>query len=130
MRLRDEFRTNDDFRHILTFLDEYAACSDEDEKAALAETFAGTVTQEMRVAFAMFLEDIAMAMKSGALKAVVANYSFGHYAILCWENEPFWRDLGRDDPYWVALRYLVWRMKLHRKILKAAPWLIAFSLRV
>jgi hypothetical protein len=71
-----------------------------------------------------------MAMKSGALRARVANYSFGHYAILCWENAPFWEELGQDDPYWAVLKYFVWWMKVHKRILTAVRWLAVFSLRV
>ncbi|HEX3502261.1 MAG TPA: hypothetical protein VHU22_02585 [Xanthobacteraceae bacterium] len=131
-KLRDEFRTNENFSPIFAFLEKYEASSSEEAKEKLGRTFTSAVTVDERSEFAAFLEDIAMTMKSGALKARVANYMFGYYAIICWENEPFWRGLreSKDDPYWALLKNFVWWMKFHRRILKAVPSLVVFSLKV
>jgi hypothetical protein len=129
IKLREEFRTKPSFGKIMEFLETYAA-SEEADKPALGETFLREVDRDTRLEFAAFLDDLAMIMKSGALRARVANYMFGYYAILCWKNDPFWTGLDRDGPYWALLKYFIGWMKLHQWLLERAPWLVALSLRI
>jgi len=105
VKLSDEFRTNNDFASILVFLDEYEDCP-EPNKKELAERFTKTVSVDTRSEFAAFLEQVAITVQSGAMKGRLANYMCGHYAILCWENEPFWIGVrkSKDEEYWAILK--------------------------
>jgi hypothetical protein len=78
-----------------------------------------SIRVDTRSEFASFLEDVAITMKAGALKAPVVNYMFGYYAILCWKSEPFWVNLreGKDDPDWALLRKFACQMAAERELL-------------
>lgn len=129
--LRKKFRENDKFDEIFAWLDKYDEAEDERDKA-VARLKLSEIPYGDRYEFVALLEDIAMAMNSGALKPRVANYMFGHYAILCWEVDEFWVHLreGKDEPYWALFKRFVKRLEWRRKILERFPRLAAMSMRI
>lgn len=131
MGLRQKFRENADFDPIFAALDEYADTETDDETAT-ARLKLSSLPYSSRYEFVALLDDIAMAMNSGTLRPRVANYSFGYYAIVCWEVDAFWTDLreDKDDPYWSLFRRFVRRIEYRQKILRKFPRLVAFSLWV
>jgi hypothetical protein len=58
-----------------------------------------------------FLEEVALMVNSGLLKADVAHYMFGYYALLIDGCQPFWEGLDRDSEYWTVFRGFVHKMK-------------------
>jgi hypothetical protein len=58
-----------------------------------------------------FFEEIALMLNSGIVRADVAHYMFGYYAIRCWESEHFWQGVNRESQYWSAFADFVVRMK-------------------
>ncbi|MGY8662430.1 hypothetical protein Q3C01_08685 [Bradyrhizobium sp. UFLA05-109] len=130
--LREKFRENDDFDPIFAALDQYNEAEPDSAAEAQARLKLSSIPYGDRYEFVALLDDIAMAMNSGTLKPRVANYSFGHYAILCWEVDEFWTDLreNRNDPYWSLFRRFVKRLEWRQKLLCKYPRLVAFSLRV
>lgn len=56
-------------------------------------------------------EEVAVLLNSGLINEDVALHFFGYYALDCWDNELFCRDLERDGPEWIVLRKFVGRMR-------------------
>ena len=70
--------------------------------------------------FLGFYEEIALMMQSSLIKAKVAHYMFGYYAIRCWSNAAFWDSpeshLSRDSDYWGLFREFVKKMEeIHKQ---------------
>lgn len=61
--------------------------------------------------FLGFYEDIALLMNTGLIKPEIAHYMFGYYAIICWENNLFWKDINRESHYWRVFKEFVQQMK-------------------
>jgi hypothetical protein len=131
--LRAKYREHEGFGPIFEYLEKYDLCSDEEKRRSLSDEFLGKVERDTRSEFAAFLEDIAMMLKSGALKPPVAHYMFGYHAIACWKNDAFWSAGLRDtenDPYWALLKDFVCRMQAERKILETSPSQVISRLKV
>lgn len=131
INLREKFRENKGFDDIFKALDKYDQAKNEATKAAARKKLS-LIPYGHRYEFVALLEDIAIAMKSGALKPSVANYMFGHYAILCWDIDEFWSDLreNKEEPYWALFKHFVKRLETRRRILERFPSLVVFSMRV
>jgi hypothetical protein len=74
--------------------------------------------KKTRSDYAGFFELIALLTNSGVLKKEVACYIFSADAVLCWENEHFWKDFDKSDQHWGLLRVFVEEMKALRPKLK------------
>ena len=64
-----------------------------------------------RYMFLGFYEDIALLMNTKLIKPEIAHYMFGYYAMRCWENDMFWKDINRESHYWRVFREFVEKMK-------------------
>jgi hypothetical protein len=69
------------------------------------------IPKKLRSDYAGFFELIALLTNSGLLKKEVACYMLAADAILCWENEHFWKDFDKSDQHWGLLRIFVQEMK-------------------
>jgi uncharacterized membrane protein YiaA len=58
-----------------------------------------------------FLEEVALMVNSGLLKAEVAHYMFGYYVLAIDDCEPFWDGLDRNSEYWTVFRNFVTQMQ-------------------
>ena len=98
LEMRHRFKDSDKFRRISKLLE-----NDDDEllKLTLAE----------KVDYVGFLEEIALLTNSGLVRSEVAHYMFGYYAVQCWNNEKFWKDMNRYTPYWSLFRDFAERME-------------------
>ena len=59
-------------------------------------------------------EEIAIAMNSGLIKAEVAHYMFGYYALLCRDSPDFWSNVNRASPYWSLFHDFCDQMEIER----------------
>jgi hypothetical protein len=50
--------------------------------------------------FICFFEEIAYMVSSKIMRESVAFYSFGFYAYLCVDNDRFWSNISRDEPFY------------------------------
>jgi hypothetical protein len=134
INLRENFRENDHFDKIFKALDQYEKAKEakDDSAKVIAREMLKSIPYEHRYEFVAFLEDVAMAVNSGALRPSVANYMFGYYAITCWDVDELWADIRecKNDPYWALFKRFVERLEWHRKILETFPRLVIFWMRV
>jgi len=100
--LRKRYKENEKFMEIIALLD------NEDPKVA-------EIPFKQRRDFLGFYEEIAIAVNSGLVRAPVAHYMFGYYAIKCWEDENFSGDVHKDSAYWALMSSFVDRMKAIEK---------------
>jgi hypothetical protein len=56
-------------------------------------------------------EEVSLMLNSGLIRDSVAHYMFGYYAVDCWENDNFWRDIDRTSPHWVVFKNFALQMK-------------------
>lgn len=61
--------------------------------------------------FLGFFEEVALMLNSGILRAPVAHYMFGYYALRCADSDNFWSDVNRDSPYWSLFNDFVAQMR-------------------
>jgi hypothetical protein len=80
----------------------------DDDSSALA-----TTDYTVKHNFLGFFEEIAISIKSDIIRAEVAFYMFGYYAIRCWRSENFWKEdkmIDKESPYWSLFRAFAQRM--------------------
>ncbi len=97
-KLRERLKENESFKEICNLLDH------DDPKIA------ETPFEDKRDFLGLF-EEVALALNSGLIRAPVAQYMFGYYAIRCWDDDNFWKDVDRDSLYWRLFRHFVEKMK-------------------
>ena len=70
-----------------------------------------------RYDFIGVFEDIAIMMNSGLIKKEIVHYMLAYYAIRCWENDLFWKEINRDCVYWRLFKDFVLQMKEIEKLM-------------
>jgi hypothetical protein len=60
-----------------------------------------SISDQERIRFLGFYEQIAIAYNSGILKPRIAHYMFGYYAIRCCNSRNFWIGLNQESSYWM-----------------------------
>jgi hypothetical protein len=107
-QLRGRLKQNETFKVICDLLDR--------GDARLSEvTF-----KEKRDCLGLF-EEVALALNSKLIRENVAFYMFGYYAIRCWEDENFWKDVNRESYYWNLFRDFAMRMQALERDILADP---------
>ena len=62
--------------------------------------------------FLGFFEELTLLWNSRVFNDQIVLYSFGYFAIKCWESENFWvAGMNRDDKYWAHFRDFVKRVE-------------------
>ena len=89
--MRRRFLENPEFQAILHLLDA-------DDPALAA------VPLQRRRNFLGFLEELALLVRSKAIRAEVAHYMFGRYVLLADRSVNLWAGMDRDDPFWTLFR--------------------------
>jgi hypothetical protein len=97
-KLRERLKENESFKEICNLLDH------DDPKIA-------EIPFKDKRDFLGLFEEVALALNSGLIRAPVAQYMFGYYAIRCWDNDKFWEDVNRNSIYWSLFRHFVEKMK-------------------
>jgi hypothetical protein len=64
-----------------------------------------------KATFLGFYEQLALMHNSKLITDEVVHYMFGHYAILCYDDQNFWNDVNRDGYYWSLFIDFAKRMK-------------------
>ena len=98
--IRHQFRDNESFQRITELITQ-----DSDSLLQLR-------TVE-KAGYAYFFEEIALLTSSGLVREQVAAFTFGVYAIRCWENKKFWQGLQQE--HWVHLESFINHMKRVRE---------------
>jgi hypothetical protein len=71
--------------------------------------------------FLGFLEEIALLMNSKMIPSEIVHYTFGFFAITCWDTVEFWVNLENDERnhlYWCLFRHFVEQMKREENSLR------------
>ena len=98
VEMRRRFKENDPFKEIASLIEQ------NDPKLS-------SVAFKDKLYYVGFFEEVALMVNSDLIKPEVAHYMFGYYAIRCWENDMFWRDVNRNTPYWSLFTAFVTKMK-------------------
>jgi hypothetical protein len=111
-KLRSQYET---FVPIFEALDHYAEAKTQEEKNK-AEAEVRALDTNVREQFAAFLENVALLAQSKIINYRLANYEFGHYALLCWDTPPFWDDPfdKQDHPYWALLKAFIDNIRVYQ----------------
>jgi len=70
-----------------------------------------TVDYKDKYDFIGIFEDITIMMNSGLIKKEIVYYMLAYYAIRCSENDPFWKNINRQAPYWRLFHDFALQMK-------------------
>lgn len=91
VEMRRRFLENPEFQAILLLLDT--------DDPALAQ-----IPLQRRRNFLGFLEELALLVRSKAIRPEVAHYMFGRYVRLAERSVNLWSGMDRDDPFWALFR--------------------------
>lgn len=71
-----------------------------DDAGARAQAELRNLTLKDKRDYLSLFEEVSLMMEWRLVKPEVAHYTFGYYAILCWECESFWGDnINKWTPY-------------------------------
>ncbi len=96
LSIRHQFRDSESFRQITEWI------TNNDDTLR-------NLSPEKKANYAGFFEELALLVNSEQVRIEVVSYTFGFYAIQCWESKKFWHGLEQDG--WVLLKDFVHQMK-------------------
>lgn len=106
--LRRKLKENQEFSRIAGLLDEASLAGGQ---AAEARAELKELSFQVKRDYLGLFEEVAIAMNSGLIKAQVAHYMFGYYALLCWQSDDFWVNVNRLSDYWSLFHDFCERMQ-------------------
>jgi hypothetical protein len=110
--LRRALKENPKFVEVAALLDD--AASGDPTVAPEANDKLQAIPFHIKRDYLGLFEEVALAVNSGLIRADVAHYMFGYYAILCEENDSFWHNVGRFSPYWSLFKAFYEQMKVEQ----------------